>query len=390
MKLCVFPNDSLLSYLKKGEIKKKYFNPQNYFDEVHVISLFNEEADEDEVKQLAGQATLTIHKLGKVNLSNYKDFESKVTSLLNKIKPKIIRSYNPLVQGWLAVKAGKSLQIPVVISLHTNYDQQRSLTKESGKYFQYLKLLYTSKKLESYTIKNADSVICVYKYIIPYAKKMDPKNIHLIYNRVDLKQFSPEAKKEINPDKPTILSVGRLIQQKNHRYLIEAIKDLDSNLLLIGNGPNYSSLIDLAKKLEVDDKVKIIKRVSNEKLSGYYTACDIYVQPMEKLGGIPIPVMEAMACGLPIVMSKREPSHSEIIDDAIVFVDNTSDSFKKALTKILSDSQYKNSLKRKSLQLSKEIGGDIMESRELELYKSLIDNYQKKLDFDYKFLPKYK
>lgn len=99
---------------------------------------------------------------------------------------------------------------------------------------------------------------------------------------------------------------------------------------------------------------------------------------MEKLGGIPIPVMEAMACGLPIVMSKREPTHSEIIDDAIVFVDNTSDSFKKALNKILSDSQYKNSLKRKSLQLSKEIGGDIMESRELELYKSLIDNYPKK------------
>lgn len=87
----------------------------------------------------------------------------------------------------------------------------------------------------------------------------------------------PEAKKEINPDKPTILSVERLIQQKNHRYLIEAIKDLDSNLLLIGNGPNYSSLIDLAKKLEVEDKVKIIKRVSNEKLSGYNTACDIYV-----------------------------------------------------------------------------------------------------------------
>ena len=379
MKICVFPNDSIISYLNKGEIKQRYFNPQNYFNEVHIISLFDDEANENEVKPLAGNASLMIHKLGKANLSNYRKFESKIISLLNIIKPKIIRSYNPLIQGWLAVKAGENLHIPTVISLHTNYDQQRNFLKKSGKYFQYMKLLFTSKKIESYTIKNADSIICVYEFIVPYAKKMNAKNIHVIYNRVDLKQFSPEAKKEINTDKPTILSVGRLIEQKNHRYLIEAIKDMDSNLLLIGNGPNYNSLIDLAKRLEIDDKVKIIKRIPNEKLSGYYTACDIYAQPMEELGGITIPVLEAMACGLPIVMSKRNPPSSEIIDDAIVFVDNTPTSFKTAFNQILSNPQYKNSLKKKSLQLIKDIGGDIMESKELELYQSLIDNYPKKL-----------
>ena len=44
-KLCVFPNDPLKVYYEKGEIKPKYFNPKNLFDEIHVISLFNSDID---------------------------------------------------------------------------------------------------------------------------------------------------------------------------------------------------------------------------------------------------------------------------------------------------------------------------------------------------------
>ena len=129
-KLVVFPNDSLLDYYKKGEIKERYFNPKNWFDEIHVISLFDHEIESDKVKQLAGSGKLIIHKIEKVNLSNYKSFENKIVSLISKIKPLVIRSFNPRVQGWLATKASKRLQIPIIISLHTNYDQQKELVKK--------------------------------------------------------------------------------------------------------------------------------------------------------------------------------------------------------------------------------------------------------------------
>ena len=46
-KLCVFPNDPLKSYFKKGEIKPRYFNPKNIFDEVHVISLFDDDIESE-------------------------------------------------------------------------------------------------------------------------------------------------------------------------------------------------------------------------------------------------------------------------------------------------------------------------------------------------------
>jgi len=77
MKLCIFPNDSLKSYYEKGELKEAYFNPGNYFQEIHIISLFDEEIKEEKVQELAGKAILKIHKIGKVNLSNYRSFEKK-------------------------------------------------------------------------------------------------------------------------------------------------------------------------------------------------------------------------------------------------------------------------------------------------------------------------
>jgi len=371
-KLCVFPNDSLLAYFEKGEIKSRYFNPNNIFDEIHVISLFDKETDADSVAALGGDARLIIHPIGKVNLSNYKTFEKRVISLIDDIKPDIIRSFNPLVQGWLSVRAGKKLGVPVIISLHTNYFQQRNFAKKSGKYFQYFKLLYASKKIESFVLKNADAIICVYQFIVPYAQKMGAKDIHVIYNKIDLTKFSPDCKKEISFDKPAILSVGRLIEQKNHRYLIEAIQDLDVNLLIIGDGPNFDSLNNLARSLGVASKLQIIKRVPNEKLSGYYTSCDIYAQPLEFLGGITISTLEAMASGLPIVMSKHDNVYSEIIDDAVVFVENDTCSFKNAFKKILEDPTYKQELRKRSLETIRKISGDNMERKEAELYLKLI------------------
>ena len=377
MRLCVFPNDPLKSYYEKGELKKAYFNPENYFQEIHIISLFDEEIEEEKVQELAGKAILKIHKIGKVNLLNYKSFEKKVVSIVSDIHPELIRAFNPRVQGWLATKAAQKLDIPIVISVHTNYDEQREFLKRRRNFFHYLKLKYASIKLENFSLKNADAVICVYNFIVPYVKKMGAKNIHLIYNKVDTQRFSDVAKKRFSSTKPTVLSVGRLIDQKNHQYLIKSMKDMDAKLLIIGDGPNFESLRNLIKKLDLTHKIELIKRVPNEELPQYYVSCDVYAQPMENLGGIPIPVLEAMACGLPIVMSKHSSDYSEIIDEAVVFVDNNPSSFSNAFTKILTNPEYKEKLKIKSLSVINKISGMKMEEKELILYKTLIEKNSK-------------
>ena len=371
-KICVFPNDALKDYFKKGEIKYGYFNPCDFFDEVHVISLFDDEIEVEKVSKLAGRGKLFIHNVGKVNLVNYHSFEKKIEKIILEIDPQMIRAFNPLVQGWLATKIAKKNKIPIVISVHTNYNQQRELLKKERKYLKFIKLLYTSKKIESYCLKNADVIICVYEFIVPYVEKMHGKNIQIIYNKVDLQNFSPEKPPKFKNKIPTIISVGRLIDQKNHMYLLQAIKDLDMKLLIIGDGPNLQKLTNFIKNEGISSRIEIIKSVVNEDLAGYYTSADIYAQPMKNLDGIPIPVLEAMACGLPIVMSKHKDDYSEIIDDTVYFVDNKADSFRMAFKKILTNNDLKNELRVKSLETIKKISGERMENAELEVYKKLL------------------
>jgi len=378
-KLCVFPNDSLKSYFVKGEIKERYFNPENYFDEIHVISLFDEEIDKEDVKELAGNAVIKIHKIGKVNLSNYKKFQDKIFHVVNEINPSLIRAYNPLIQGWLATKIAKKLGIPVIISIHTNYDEQRNLLKKQKKIFKFFKLQFTAKKIEKYVLEEADAVICVYQHIVPYVKNMGANNIHVIYNRVNFEHFSPEIEQKIRDNKPMIISVGRLIDQKNQMYLLEAIKNVDAKLLLIGDGPNFNTLSEFIQKNHIENKVNMIKSVPNKELGSYYTSCDIYAQVLENLEGVPIPVLEAMACGLPVVMSNHDESYSEIIDDAVIFSNNSGEDFAEAFKKLLTNPELREQLKSKSLEVISNINGKKMEKNEFELYYSLIKTRKEKI-----------
>ena len=371
-KLVVLPNDPLLDYYNKGEIKSRYFNPQNWFEEIHVISLFDHEIEPEKVQKLAGNAVLKIYNFGKVNLSNYKSYEKKIIEKISEINPQIIRSFNPRIQGWLAVKASQKLDIPVVISLHTNYEQQKQFAKEQGNYFQFLKFKYSSSKLEKFSLQNSNSVICVYEFIVPYAKKMGASDIQVIYNKVDLEKFSTSIEKKKFFNKPTVISVGRLIKQKNRKYIIEAIKDLDIELLIIGDGPQFDETNQLIHSLDLEERVKIIKNVSNEELAPYYLAADIFALPMQDLDGIPIPFLEAMACGLPVVTTKHSDSYSEITDKAVVFVENKSIEFHNAFKEILSNPDYKKQLVTKSLEVAKMINGDIMEEKELELFSGVV------------------
>ena len=91
MKICVFPNDPLKAYYEKGEIKDRYFNPKNIFDEVHVISLFDDEVEEEKVKIVSGSADFKIHKMGKVTLINKNRKKKKIIELIKSINPDVIR-----------------------------------------------------------------------------------------------------------------------------------------------------------------------------------------------------------------------------------------------------------------------------------------------------------
>lgn len=373
LKLCVFPNDPLLSYLKKGEIKPRYFNPKNIFDEIHVISLFDSDAKSEQVKDLAGDAIFKIHTIGKTNILNVNLKKRKVINLIKEIKPDVIRSYNPLLQGWLATKAGKKLEIPVIISLMGDYDRDlRHHAKQNKNWVSYFKLKYSRNTLEKFSIKNANEVIIIYEFIRKYAEDLNAKNINLIYNKIDLSKFSPDVKPAIFESKPVIICVGRLMKEKNQEVLIHAIKDLDVVLLLIGDGPQYSELISLVEKLDLKQKVRFERSIPNNEINGYYTSAKVFALPI-KYGGFAIPALEAAASGIPVVLPKQEfDSKPEIIEKFAMLIDNTPDAFQKAIIEILSNESLRNQMIKNGLDTVKGISGDLMEEKEKNLYLKII------------------
>ena len=370
-KLCVFPNDPLKAYLEKGEIKDRYFNPENFFEEVHIISFTESDVDEKTVQNIVGEAKLKIYCVGKVNLKNRRRKIESIINLVKTIKPNVIRAFNPLVAGWCATMCAKQLDIPIFVSLHTQYDQYRKLSKKNN-LKKYVSLKYTQKFIEPYVLKNADKITIVYKIIEPYVLRHNVKRPELLYNRVDLEQFSNAFPIKSLP-KPLVISVGNLIKEKNHQCLIEAMKELDAHCLIIGNGNMYDKLIELIKNNNLENKITIKKSVPHKEIQNYYKSAKIFALAYDpELEGLPMPVIEAMASGLPLVIPKPNKNFSDGLENIAIFSERTPKSFSEKISKLLDDKAFYHEMslrcKKKALKFDK----NVIENREREIYEELI------------------
>lgn len=371
MKLCVFPNDPIIDYFEKGEIKERYFNPENIFHEIHVISFTDKEVEESKVQTLAGDAKLQIHCVGKINLRNRSNFLQKIISLVQKIGPDVIRSYNPFLAGWFAAKCSKQLGIPFFLSLHTQYDYNRNLARKNN-LKKFFALKYTERFVEPFVIKNADKITIVFKIIEPYVLKYRTDRPEVLYNKIDCDKFAA-AQPMNNFSSPTIISVGRLIPEKNHQCLISAMKGIDAQLLIIGNGPLYQELVGMIKKENLENKITIKQRVPHEEIARFYKSASLFALAYDtSVEGLPIPVLEAMAAGLPIVISTPKDGFSEGLENIVVFSKRDPESFAKNINMVLGDANLQKTLAEKSQKKAVEFDSKKIEKREAEIYRELI------------------
>lgn len=371
MKLCIFSNDPIISYFDKGELKERYFNPKNIFNEIHIISPIVQDIEESKVQKMVGEAKLVIHPIGQPTIFNAKSKLPNLKKIITEVNPDIIRVYNPLMQGWLATKISLDMKIPIILSLHNNYEDMRKIHLKTHNYIKFLKLWYTKQFIESFVISHASKIICSYRFLELYAKKMGAKNVEVIYNRVNLSKFSPNIKPKYTFNEFTIIYVARLDQEKNHECLIKAIKDLNVKLILIGNGPLKEKLQNLIHELKISKKIIFIESVPNEELGQYYCSADLFAAPIRQ-GGVSIPMLEAMASGLPLIVTERISDYHEDIDEAVLLVKNTPEEFKKAILKMRDEKQYRDTMKQKVLSVVKELDGSKMEEKESKLYLDLL------------------
>lgn len=373
-KLVVLPNDPLARYHEKGEIKERYFNPCNYFDEVHVISLCQQDIAASEVQTVAGSARLVIHPIGRPSFRSLISFRKIVAEHIKTIAPHCIRAYNPLLMGWYAVYAGQQLGIPSVISLHDDYSIWRR-RKTYGKGYWARAAYQVAYRLscERYTFQHADRIICAYEFVRRYAEQFRKDGIEVIYNRVNLERFRPRNSSQIPAETSPlkIICVGRQFQGKDPTALVKALPHLSATLTLIGQGPLHQKLKELAREIGVASKITFLEKVANAELPDYYRQHDVFAMTMIQ-PGVCIPMIEAMASGLPIVIN--EPiwgGQPEVVGELALLVKNTPEGYRQALQQLVDKPALRASLGKQVRERAFQYDGRIMEEKERDVYEQL-------------------
>lgn len=140
--------------------------------------------------------------------------------------------------------------------------------------------------------------------ILPFKDKVEIVPIGI---DTDYLTTNPEDIKEIRntyKGKKIILSIGRLTYYKGFSFLIEAAQNIpdDSIILIGGSGELRNTLEEQIKELGVENKVKLIGRISDSMIGAYFEAADLFCLPSQfKTEAFGVVLIEALSKGLPIV-----------------------------------------------------------------------------------------
>ncbi len=99
-----------------------------------------------------------------------------------------------------------------------------------------------------------------------------------------------------------VLYIGRLVPKKGIKYLIRAMKDVDTHLTIVGDGPERERLETLVSSLDVD--VTFVGEVDPNEVNQYYRDAAVFALPSIEGEGMPNVILESMSWGLPVVATE--------------------------------------------------------------------------------------
>lgn len=187
----------------------------------------------------------------------------------------------------------------VVLHWHSDIQKQKFLLK-----------LY--RPLQQWLLRRADRIVGtspVYLAESPFLTRVQGKTVCLPIG-VEPMVPVPEAVEAIRkqyPGKKIVFSLGRLVAYKGYRFLVAAAQYLkgDYVVLIGGTGALKEELQKEIEDLSLQDKVKLLGRVSDEDLPAYYGACDVFcMSSVQKTEAFGIVQIEAMSCGKPVVATR--------------------------------------------------------------------------------------
>ena len=218
---------------------------------------------------------------------------------------------NPLADA--ACLAGRR-DIPLVVTYHSNVVRQAVLMKWYGMIVDRLLWRATAIVVSSPQLLASSERLQRHRHkcrVIPFGIRLEA------FGREERLEEAERARAEAG-GRPVLLTVGRLVGYKGHRVLIEAAKDVDVTVWIVGCGPLERELKEQAAGLGIEGRVRFFGAVSDALLAGLLKACDLFVlpsvSPNEAFGLVQV---EAMACGKAVISCRLESGVPFVNQDGV-------------------------------------------------------------------------
>ncbi len=185
---------------------------------------------------------------------------------------------------------------------------------------------------------------------------MKSDKIGIYRHWIDLEQFRPIDKEKLRrkfkiENKFSVVFVGRMIPPKGATLLAKVATQLpEINFLFVGQGPDYSALEKLSK---AHKNIRLFGNVPYDKLHFYYNLADAFCIPSLYNEGWGRVIMEALACGLPVVASNKG-AIPEVVDESVaIVVEPTEQNLRRSIEKLYDDRKFFEKLKKNSARFAR-------------------------------------
>ena len=306
--------------------------------EVYVVTVNDESFS---YKEEDGILKIPSFPIGLMNFRQTGIYPIKAFNIIKKWKLNIIHSHTEFSIGTFARLISKQLNIPLVHTYHTMYEE----------YIYYITKGYfnsASKKLVEYlTLFLCDKTID--ELIVPTEKTKElfkdkykvKRDVYVIPSGIDTTRFYKEnidkneiinLKKDLGLKKTDfiVLYVGRIAKEKSIDFLINNFNSVlnripKAKMIIVGDGPDIKDLIDLTRKKGLENKIIFTGKAPWTDVPKYYSLCDLFVTA-SKTETQGLTVMEAMGASKPVVAIRDESFELMITDkkDGLFFDDEKS------------------------------------------------------------------
>lgn len=346
--LLILLNDRVSDWVAKGEITDRYFNPDDVFDEVHLLLLNDDRPDHDAVRRMAGSARTEVHNLPVSwwlfvltlgwTPALLRPWTRRALRIARAVHPDVVRCHGVRVDLLTAVRIGAATGVPVVVSIHSNPDTDQLRGRRAGSWMRRL-VGWRARHAERYGLRRASLVLPVYEPIVPYLRSLGVTRWEVAYNTVGA--TVPRKSWAGRGELLRAVNIGRQESgEKDPTPIIEALVGLDDvHLTLVGDGPLHHALIELIGVLGLDHRVAVHRSVPNEAVLELLRTADVFVYCSDVFE-VSKATIEAALSGLPIVANDRDGDPApELLGEHVLLVDGSATSFRHALGRLLDESE---------------------------------------------------